>query len=188
MNRNATALILIILAIGIYFTYTSGQIDKLRSMQAMNGQYSSAIDNAVKLIKLRDSVLNQYNGISDADKVRLDKLVPNNIDNVRLIIDISGIAARHGLVAGGITTSADSNSSSGKSAATPASAAMQGQGGLSVVTVNFSVSTTYDNFINLLQDLERSLRVLDITGITLSATDSGIYTYGVTLSTYWLKQ
>jgi Tfp pilus assembly protein PilO len=189
MNRNITALILIVLAIGVYFTYTSGQIAVLKSIQAENSQYLSAIDNAKKLINLRDSVLNQYNAISDGDKARLNKLVPDNIDNVRLIIDISGIAARHGLTAAGIKTSADTNISA---ASTPSQSApnqiVSGAGGLSTVTVTFNVTTTYTNFITFLQDLERSLRILDVTSITLSASDTGTYTYGVTLNTYWLKQ
>jgi Tfp pilus assembly protein PilO len=183
MNRNITALILIVLAIGIYFTYTSGQIAVLNSIQAENGQYLSAIDNAKKLINLRDSVLNQYNAISDQDKTRLDKIVPDNIDNIRLTIDISGIAARHGITAAGITTSADA-----KSPATNLSLATSAKGSLSTVTVSFGVTTTYANFISFLEDLERSLRIIDVTGITLSASANGVYTYGVTMNTYWLKQ
>lgn len=188
MNRNITALILIVLAVGVYFTYTSGQIARLRAIQAENSQYSAAIANSVKLIQLRDSVLAQYNDISDTDKARLDKMVPDNVDNVRLIIDISGIASRHGLTAAGITTSADSTAS-GASQGTAAPSPVAGAGaGLSTVTVSFTVTTTYANFIAFLQDLERSLRILDVTSITLSGSDSGIYTYGVTLNTYWLKQ
>jgi len=190
MNRNITALILIVLAVGIYFTYTSGQITVLNSIQAENNQYISAINNAKKLINLRDSVLNQYNAISDSDKARLDKLVPDNVDNVRLIIDISGIASRHGVTAAGITTSADTNSSAAGSTApkTGLNPVVAGTSGLSTVTVSFSVTTTYDNFIVFLQDLERSLRILDVTSITLSASANGTYTYGVALNTYWLKQ
>jgi hypothetical protein len=190
MNRNITALILLVLAVGIYFTYTSGQIAVLKSIQAENSQYLSAIDNATKLIKLRGDVLDQYNAISDVDKARLNKLVPDNIDNVRLIIDISGIAARHGLTAAGIKTSADTNNISAASTPSPnaPNPIISGSGGLSTVTVTFNVTTTYTNFITFLQDLERSLRVLDVTSITLSASDNGTYTYGVTLNTYWLKQ
>jgi Tfp pilus assembly protein PilO len=191
MNRNITALILIVLAIGVYFTYTSGQIAVINSIQAENNQYLSAITNAKKLIDLRDSVLKQYNAISDADKSRLDKIVPNNIDNIRLMIDISGIASRHGITASGITTSADtnaSNSGSTQSASVPANPAASYNSGLSTVTVSFSVTTTYNNFIAFLQDIERSLRILDVTSITLSPSTNGTYTYGVTLDTYWLKQ
>jgi hypothetical protein len=194
MNRNITALILLVLAVGIYFTYTSGQIAVLNSIQAQNSQYLSAIDNAKKLINLRDSVLNQYNAISDLDKTRLDKIVPDNIDNIRLTIDISGIAARHGITATGITTSADAKSSAGATSPNPAlnstnpGLSTSASGNLSTVTVSFGVTTTYANFISFLQDLERSLRVLDVTGITLSSSANGIYTYGVTMNTYWLKQ
>jgi hypothetical protein len=187
MNRNITALILLVLAIGIYFTYTSGQIAVLNSIQAENSQYLSAIDNAKKLINLRDSVLNQYNAISDADKARLDKIVPDNIDNIRLTIDISGIAARHGITATGITTSADAKSSAAATAPNPG-LTTSASGSLSTVTVSFGVTTTYANFISFLEDLERSLRILDITGITLSASANGVYTYGVTMNTYWLQQ
>ena len=192
MNRNITALILLVLAGGIYFTYTSGQITALNAIQAENNQYSSAIDNAQKLIKLRDSVLNQYNAISDEDKARLDEIVPNTIDNIRLMIDISGIAARHGITATGITTSADTNTPSSGAASQPApgvsNSGASAVNGLSTVTVSFDVTTTYANFISFLQDIERSLRILDVTNITLSTSASGVYTYGVTLDTYWLNQ
>jgi len=188
MNRNITALILIVLAAGIYFTYTSGQITVLNSIQATNDQYLSAINSAKKLIALRDSVLNQYNAISDQDKARLDKIVPDNIDNIRLMIDISGIAARHGITAAGLKTSADTSVSGASTAPVSKSMPPSAGNGLSTVTVTFSVSTTYPNFISFLEDLERSLRVLDITGITLSSADNGVYTYGVTLDTYWLNE
>ena len=188
MNRNITALILIVLAIGVYFTYTSGQIAVLNSIQATNNQYLSAIASAKKLIALRDSVLNQYNAVSDQDKARLDKLVPDNIDNVRLIIDISGIASRHGRTAAGITTSADSSQSANTTAKSTPNSTFDTSAGLSTVTVSFNVTTTYANFITFLEDLERSLRILNVTGITLSVSDKGVYTYGVTLNTYWLKQ
>jgi Tfp pilus assembly protein PilO len=188
MNRNITALILIVLAIGVYFTYTSGQITVLKSIQADNNQYLSAINSAEKLIQLRDSVLNQYNAISDTDKARLDKLVPDNIDNVRLIIDISGIAGRHGLTAAGITTSADTNAAKASIPTQSTQNSVAGSGNLSTVTVTFNVTTTYTNFIAFLQDLERSLRILDVNSITLSTSANGVYTYGVTLNTYWLKQ
>jgi len=190
MNRNITGLILIVLAVGIYFTYTSGQISALGAIQTTNAGYLSAITNAKKLIELRDSVLKQYNGISDQDKARLDKIVPSSIDNVRLMIDISGIAEDHGLTLSGLTTSADTAVTGGNSAAsTPAvTNSSTSQNTPSTVTVNFSVTTTYDNFISLLQDLERSLRILDVTHITLTPSNTGIYTYGVALNTYWLNQ
>ena len=54
MNRNLTALILIILGIGLYVTITRAQWEEVSSMRAVNAQYSSAIANADRLVKVRD--------------------------------------------------------------------------------------------------------------------------------------
>lgn len=188
MNRNITALILLVLAVGVYFTYTSGQIGDIQAAQETNAQYAAAIANAQKLIQIRDSVLAQYNSISDTDKARLDEIVPNNVDNVRLMIDVSGIAARHGLTAAGITTSADTENPAGSQSQSSNSGVSSQPAGLATVSVSFTVSTTYQNFLAFLGDIERSLRILDVTSITLTPASNGIYTYGVTLDTYWLKQ
>jgi hypothetical protein len=53
--------------------------------------------------------------------------------------------------------------------------------------LTFTVTATYNDFLNLLQDLESNLRLLDITNIAFHSTDTGFYDYTVTLNTYWLK-
>ena len=125
-------------------------------MQATNGEYTSAIANAQKLIQIRDAVLQDYNSISDQDKARLDEIVPSNVDNVRLMIDVSGIAARHGLTAAGITTSADTQNPSNQSSSASGGSIASQPAGLSTVSVSFTVSTTYANFLAFLQDIERT--------------------------------
>lgn len=183
MNKNATALILIVLAIGIYFTYISRQIDDLKSVRAVNAEYQKAIDNSAKLIKVRDDVLKAYNSISIEDKERLDKLVPSNVDNVRLIIDVKDdIASRHGLYLKNIKTSSPPVVSSTQgSTASPDSK-------YGVVTLSFSVTSTYEKFVDFLRDLEASLRVMDISKLTIATNEAGTYDFTVELKTYWLRQ
>ena len=75
-----------------------GYIDELKAIRGVNAEYQEAIDNSAKLIKVRDDVLRAYNSLTVEDKDRLNKIVPDNVDNVRLIIDVKDdIAARHGL-------------------------------------------------------------------------------------------
>jgi Tfp pilus assembly protein PilO len=188
MGKNILPIILIVLAAGIYFTYTSGQIDVLKEIQTKNASYSNAIGNARDLIAKRDTVNKAYGQISPEDAARLDKMLPDNIDNVRLIIDVNGIGARHGLTLRGLRTSAGSEATAGTKTQAQTTAMGTGAGQVGVVTVSFSVSTTYDNFISFIQDVERSLRIMDISKVTLSANDNGVYDYGVELKTYWLKQ
>lgn len=190
MNRNLTAFILIVIAVGIYVTVTQGFMAEAGQVKSVNDQYVSAIANAARLIATRDQVLKDYNAISDNDRARLDKMIPGTVDNIRLIIDLNGIAASHHMSLKGVSASA----SSGNPAAAPGHAAPGGSapgsamtapnapigGGfagsqpsqaisapvLDTVAVSFSVSASYQDFINLLQAMEADLRVMDLTHLS----------------------
>jgi len=195
MNRNITATILIILAVGIYFTVIQGQLAGAQTVKAVNEQYISAIQSAQKLIQIRDQVQQNYNNISARDRDNLLKMIPNTVDNIRLIIDTNSIANAHGLTLSNITAAADSTSNS--AAATNVPAGMVGSAGagagltaptLDTVTVAFSVTATYEQFQSLLQDLESNMRLMDITHLALAQGEKNMYTFSVQLKTYWLRQ
>lgn len=56
------------------------------------------------------------------------------------------------------------------------------------VTLSFEVSASYNQFLELLKAIESSLRILDITKISVTTNDTNIYDYKVEVKTYWLKQ
>lgn len=186
MNRNFTAIILIVLSIAIYFTFTSGKITEIKSVQAVNTEYQKAITNAEQLIRVRDSVLKKYNEISPEDRDRLAKILPDTVDNIRLIIDVKDdIAAKHGLVLKNIKTGTLENNAS-----TVSSQTNNGYEYGSVI-LSFSVTTDYNNFLNFLKDLESSLRIMEISKLTVSmnpASDSSLYDFSIDIKTFWLKQ
>ncbi len=185
MNRNVTPLLLIILGLGLFFTFTNGYIQQLKDIQAVNSNYLQAINNSVALIKSRDAVLNDYNSLGADDKARLDKLLPDNVDNVRLIIDITNIASQHGIPLKNISTNAHEGSAANSTAPTTQNTSNNTLSG--TVGVSFGFSASYQNFLAFLGDIQSSLRILDITNLTVTANDTGTYDYSVTLQTYWLK-
>lgn len=199
MNRNVTATILIVLAIGIYVTFTRAKLAEVKAVRQVNDQYLAAIDNADKLVDVRKKVLEDYNAISEIDHERLDKMIPNTVDNIRLIIDLNGIASDHGLdlrnvkaVAAAATKSASAGQvsqqpSAGGGAAAPRTITIPTPT-LDTVTVSFSVTAPYQQFINLLRDLESNLRIMDVSKLTVTAGKNGLYDFGVELKTYWLRQ
>ena len=199
MNKNITALILIVLAVGIYFTVTSGMLADAQSVKTINDQYAAALNNAAKLVAVRDQVMQEYNSITDSDKARLDKMIPSTVDNIRLIIDLSNVALHHGFSLTNIKAAASSANSSGSgSAGSQASAPSpaSGAGGSSVaspptldtVDVSFGATATYDQFISFMQDIEADLRIMDLTHLTVTSADNGVYTFQVQFQTYWLRQ
>jgi ribosomal protein L20A (L18A) len=184
MSKNITALILIVLAVGTYFTFTKGKLDELRAIKAVNTEYKTAIDNANRLIAARDKVVKDDINISEADNVRLAKILPDNVDNVRLIIDVKdNIAARHGLFLKGIKTSSPTDM--------PQQGSNENRGvaeaianGYGTVSLSFSVTTSYQTF------LEASLRIMDVSKLSVIASEggNGTYDFNVEIKTYWLKQ
>ncbi|KND48296.1 MAG: putative pilO [Parcubacteria bacterium C7867-002] len=194
MNRNSTAVILVILSIGIYFTFTSGQLAQARAIKAVNDEYSKAIDNAIALIRVRDNLLAQYKEVSEIDRINLDKMIPSTVDNIRLVIDLKDIAAKHGFALKNIKATAPvTQQGTVPSAPRIVNTSQIGASDitapvLDTVTVSFTVTAPYLEFISFLQDLESNLRIMDITRLSLKTQDTGVYEFGVELKTYWLRQ
>ena len=202
MNRNVTATILIILALGLYFTLTKGILTQANTIKAVNDQYVSAITSAEQLIKVRDQVLTDYNNLSPDDRARLDKMIPDTVDNIRLIIDLNSVALKHGFSLRNITAAASASTGAANSPSTNAGQPGPSTGGFSTgstgttipvpsldtVTISFGVTAPYEDFISFLQDLEANLRIMDVTHLTVAANDTGTYDFSLQLKTYWLRQ
>lgn len=184
MNKNVTALILIVIALGTYFTVTKGVINDAKAIKDTNDQYSTAIKKSDQLIKDRDEVLRRYNSISQEDRDRLDKIIPSGVDNIRLMIDMNALAVKDGVALKGvaastISTDVDQNSPQANSGTGPV---------LSKIKIGMNVTASYRQLINFLKDIESNLRVMDVSKMTLRSSDTGVYDLNLEVITYWLKQ
>lgn len=155
-----------------YLSYSVLQLkDELKKFEDISTKSNTIISE-------RDNLVKKSNQITTLDKNRLSKFLPDNIDNIRLIIEISDMASARGLVAKNISvTDSKKNTDS-------VNTDLSSYGTL---LVRFSVNTTYDNFLIFLKDLESNLRILDVTDISFSSTDVGFYDFNIGLKTYWLK-
>ena len=142
-------------------------------------QYRNALNNTAELRSKRDSLIDKRSQITPDDLLRLEKLLPDNIDNIKLVIDMNNIAADHGLSLKGIKLDTEVKADASKLGK---DATKYGTVGLT-----FSVSASYENYQNFLTNLERSLRLVDIVDLSVSGNDSGVYDFTVGLRTYWLK-
>jgi len=198
MIRLILPFILIGFAIAGFFVFTSPLYKDISTLKGEVSSYNEALDNSKALENERDKLTAKYNAISVDDLAKLQKLLPDNIDNIRLILEIEKVASPYGMVLKDVKYDAIEKD-------TPKNAAVsQGgvQGGRTVLTpqkdygvwnLSFSVSSTYNNFLNFTKDLENNLRIVDISSVSFSSdTDaktnpSGIYKYDFNIKTYWLK-
>ena len=59
--------------------------------------YDEALDNSKALEAERDKLTQKYNSFNPEDLSRLQKLLPDNVDNIRLILEIEKIASPYGM-------------------------------------------------------------------------------------------
>lgn len=183
MNSNATAVILIILAIALFFTFTDSEYKRIKILKTEVESYKVASKRSDELLKKKNELIKAYKEISTDDKARLNKFLPDTIDVVRLIIEINDVLREYSVSSRNIQVSANTSekSDSKSSKSDPAGSKYN------YATINFSVSTSYERFIELLRTVENTLRVIDVVSMNLSVPEQGNYQYNVTMRTYWMK-
>ena len=195
MTRFIFPIILVGLAKGLFLVYTNPTYSdrtnsqSVSSLQITNAGYDEALNNYQKLLARRDELSKKYNDFSPDDRDRLNKLMPDNADNIRLIIDIQKIASQYGMLPRDIAfdpLSGDSQAS--QAAVSPGSIAAAGKD-YGTFDLSFSVVGPYSSFLSFLNDLETSLRIIDITSIDFTSSDAtaNAYKYSFKIKTYWLK-
>lgn len=164
--------------------YTNPTYQNIKNLSAQAASYDSALSKAQELHTLRDQLLAKRNSFSADSIDKLQHILPDNVDNIRLIIDINNIAARHNLSLNNVNL----GDIGGNAQSASNSTAIQGQtSAVGSVDVGFSVSTAnYDDFLAFLQDLEHSMRIVDVQKITFTTSDSKTTSYSMIVRTYWL--
>jgi Tfp pilus assembly protein PilO len=174
-----TPIILFIVAIVGFFYYIKPGYATIQQLQAQNMQYDVALEKAEEFTRKRDELNDQLNQFKKIDIERLERMIPDNIDSTRLIIEVDQIAKKY---ASGITgIRVDDGQSSGTAAPTSLP--------YNVVTIGFAIKTTYQDFNDFLKDIETNLRLSDasVVSFTPGADGSEVHTFNMTIKTYWLK-
>lgn len=177
-----TPIFLVIASVGIFFGYVDPKYKDIVEDRKVEAQYDEALNRSRELQEIRQTLLDEYNEFEQEDIDRLEKLLPDNIDNVRLIMEIDGVAKSHGLSVKNLSVSGENESSSEDSIEI-------GPDGkeYSSMALEFSIAARYADFLNFMNDLEQSLRLVDVTSINFKTTDADFDEYRVIIKTYWLK-
>lgn len=176
-------LILLATAAALFMLYTDPAYQNTKTLAVEGASYDEALDTSQELRKLRDELIARRNTFGQEDLQKLQRMIPDNVDNIRLIIDINGIAARHGLTLKDVKLGTISDSVQARS---PLAVGASGDQ-VGSVTLGFTVAASYDEFLMFLQDVEHSLRLLDIEDLSFTAaTPPADNDYHFSVRTYWL--
>ena len=196
MFRYILPIILIGIAIAGFFTFTNPFYENVLIEREQVASYNEALDNSKALEAERDKLTQKYNSFDPENLSKLQKLLPDNVDNIRLILEIEKIASPYGMVLKDVKYDATSKDTPISQTAGTTQAVKNSTGkDYSVWNLEFSIQGTYNNFTNFVKDLENNLRIVDIssiqfcsnagTGISPSLSES--YKYNFKIKPYWLK-
>ncbi len=194
------SILLIILSGTLFFFLVNPLYGDVSSLRTEVAAYNLALNNSKELQSTRDQLVNTYKNIDPQKRERLERFLPNTVNNIKFILEIERIANAHSMPIRNVKFQAEKISDTKTTA----------NGNTTVITSNdpsanlsygsfpieFTTESDYDTFVLFLKDIERNLRLVDIKSISFTVpqvdkftpgVDPNMYIYNLKVETYWLK-
>ena len=176
----------LIVAIGIFFGYVNptwqGSIAVTKAAIDLDNQALTAADN---FTKQQNELAAARDAIDSTNLTALTTLLPGSVDNVRIILDLNSLAARSRLSVANIDVVM--STAGGANGTSVASLPAGGQDPIGSVDLSLSATGTFSALQTFLTGVEKSARLLDVHDLVVKGSDTGIYSYQMTLRLYWLR-
>jgi Tfp pilus assembly protein PilO len=187
--KSFLSLLFIAVSIVVFFVMVKPKYESLQDLRTSVATANANLDTAAKLTKSRDDLMARYQKITKEDLDNLKTLLPDSVNNIRLIIQINSLATKNNL---SLLRNVDYQT---EEVATKNQDPQAVQKPYGEFTMSFQTTGQYKNFLAFISDLEQNLRLVDVVRVDLTPADQGVqqnagssFSYKVTLQTYWLKQ
>ncbi len=182
MNSRILPIFALVAAIAIFFGYVNPQWNgAIASTKASIVSDNQALTAASDYVARKNELASKRNAIDPTDLARLKTFLPDSVDNVGMILDLNALAARSGLSLSNVDVSA------GPKTGSTGLGTKVGEGPVGSVELSLSALGTYDSFKRFLSGVENSTRLLDVRDLTISGSNTSVYTYKMSIRLYWLR-
>ncbi len=188
--KNIFSIIIILASVVTFAFFVKPKYAELSKMKDDVRRYENVLRNARKLQEIRDSLLEKQKQFSRTELSRLEKMIPDSANNVKLILELQNIASKYGISIQTASSKKDEKKKktgkkkTGKKVNFDVETKDYG-----IMTLSFGAIGPYQEFLSFLEDLEDNIRIIDLREITIEPSDRNpnSYNFGLTLDTYWLK-
>ncbi len=184
MGRILPVFILLIAA-GVFFGYAqptyTGSVAELRA--TIMG-YDKALAAAGEYRGREVLLKQQQEAIPSDDRARIQAFLPDGVDNVQLIVDLNALGSRSGIRLSGFDVETIEDD---EETATPGRLAVEGEGLTDSLDIGVTGIGTYAAFRTFLEGVERSLRIMDLVELTITDSETGVYSYNMVFRIHWLR-
>ncbi len=181
-----TPLALISVSIAMYFLYISPMAEEVLGYKIKKDQYSNVLSQAQEIIQKRDDLAASFSSLSQEDRDKLGKLIPETFDPITLANDINSISLQNRLkITDYRVMTNEARVNVDPSEVSP----------FKVNIVTISIEGQFADFVSFLQGLELNLRLFDVTNLTVNAAPESTdpkakivpMKFSLTINTYSLK-
>jgi hypothetical protein len=170
-------------SVGIFFGYIRpAWLGTIQTAQAEINAFDEAITAGKGFVDRQNKLLAERNAIREEDLARLQEFLPDNVDNVKLILEIDRIATRNGIQIRNIAISEEAPVAENAGTLNTVDTRPYG-----TLLLSFTAVASYPGFLQFLTELEQSLRLIDIVDISFPSSQTGVYNYNLSLRMYWLR-
>lgn len=176
-----TPFLIIGLCIGMYMMYITPLFADIARLVNTKSQYEGVMAKIEDINLKRAEIEAAYEAISPEDKTKLDKIIPREINPVKLVNDLNYISAKNLLITSDFAVNRDEKLNYHGEDITSSKTR--------TTSVGFKLVGTLDRFINFLRDIESSLTIMDIKSLTVTTIVGKNpldikYEYSIVLNTY----
>lgn len=176
-------IIALILSAVIFFAYIgptwSGKIASAKAAIKADDE-TQVIVNQYK--KQEGQLANEKDSIDPTSYDLLTTFLPDSVDNVGLILDLNALATRSQLSLSSINVAMNGVNANSNGTLPAAGADPYGS-----VNLSLSAVGTFSALQDFLAGIEKSARLLDIQNLSVKGSDTGVYTYTMSIRLYWLR-
>lgn len=171
----------IMIAIGLFFGYMKPTWQtEVAAAKAQIQTFDKALQAARDFNAQIERLQAEQSQIPPEQLERLRSFLPDGVDNIQLILDLTELAERSGIELSNFDTPTPGAEGSEDGEITNSAV-------VESLEMTVDAEGTYDDFRTFLDGVERSLRPLDVRAVTIGNSETGVYTYQLTMEFYWLR-
>lgn len=200
---------LLAIGIAVLVFWTMPKYKETLALKDDQAKYNKALADSKELMSVKKNLSDKYSAIDQITLEKITKMLPDNVDNIKLILEISRIGEKYGMVIKNVKFDTFNKNTKLSTDTTNTivqsnQQALESSKDYGSFDLEFSVEGTYPNFVKFSSDIEKSLRIVDISGISFSSVDSNltkntavagavpskptdVNKYDFKITTYWLK-
>ncbi len=200
---NIISIILLIVSGAVFFLFINptyvgkedGKEDGIKQLLAKEKKIREKTSNLAKIDQKRKELKKQYTALksANADAIeRLEKMIPNDMENARLINYIHSIKSNSNSTQ--ISDIKIDRGNKNQSQNNRGKISIKKNKNYNSVNLLFSFESQYSSFVKFLDDLYKSLRLVDVVSINITPSKKNkeqtqdLFKFNIKIRTYWLNK